>query len=169
MSSQISYQDGAVDDSTNSRQYLTFVLAGEEYGVDILKVREIRSWETPTLLPNTADYILGVINLRGTVVPIVDLRRRFSLECREFGKTTVVVVVRVKVGDKERTVGLIVDAVSEVYSIRSESVRAAPDLGGAISTDYVTGLATVDEKMIILLDVDRLIDSGIMQNVVEGG
>jgi purine-binding chemotaxis protein CheW len=148
---------------TGAGQYLTFVLAGEEYGVEILKVQEIRGWEAPTALPNTAAHILGVLNLRGTVVPVVDLRQRFALAAKESDKTTVVVVVRVLAGGKERTVGMVVDAVSEVYSVEAEAIRPAPDLGGAISAEYVTGLASVGEKMVILLDVDRLVDEGVMR------
>ena len=152
-------------DEDASNQYLTFLLAGEEYGVDILKVQEIRSWEQPTILPNAADYILGVINLRGTVVPIIDLRRRFAMERSQFGKTTVVVVVKVSSADKERTIGIVVDAVSEVYNVSDEQIRPAPDLGGAISTEFVKGLATLGEKMIILLDIDKLISTGVLKEI----
>jgi purine-binding chemotaxis protein CheW len=151
------------EDATN--QYLTFLLAGEEYGVDILKVQEIRGWEQPTMLPNTVDYVLGVINLRGTVVPIIDLRRRFSMEKSQFGQTTVVVVVKVSSADKERIVGIVVDAVSEVYNVHDEQIRPAPDLGGAISTEFVKGLVTLDEKMIILLDIDKLITAGVLKEI----
>jgi purine-binding chemotaxis protein CheW len=152
-------------DEDAANQYLTFLLAGEEYGVDILKVQEIRGWEQPTMLPNTVDYVLGVINLRGTVVPIIDLRRRFSMEKSQFGQTTVVVVVKVASADKERTIGIVVDAVSEVYNVSDEQIRPAPDLGGAISTEFVKGLATMDEKMIILLDIDKLITTGVLKEI----
>jgi purine-binding chemotaxis protein CheW len=152
---------GLDEDAAN--QYLTFLLAGEEYGVDILKVQEIRGWEQPTMLPNTVDYVLGVINLRGTVVPIIDLRRRFAMEQSQFGQTTVVVVVKVSSADKERTIGIVVDAVSEVYNVSDDQIRPAPDLGGAISTEFVKGLATMDEKMIILLDIDKLITVGVLK------
>ena len=151
------------EDSTN--QYLTFLLADEEYGVDILKVQEIRGWEQPTMLPNAVDYVLGVINLRGTVVPIIDLRRRFAMEKSQFGQTTVVVVVKVTSMDKERTVGIVVDAVSEVYNVNDADIRPAPDLGGAISTEFVKGLATMCEKMIILLDIDKLISAGVLKEI----
>ena len=152
-------------DEDASNQYLTFLLAREEYGVDILKVQEIRGWEQPTMLPNAADYVLGVINLRGTVVPIIDLRRRFAMEKSQFGQTTVVVVVKVSSADKERTIGIVVDAVSEVYNVTDEQIRPAPDLGGAISTEFVKGLATLGEKMIILLDIDKLISTGVLKEI----
>ena len=144
-------------------QYLTFLLAGEEYGVDILRVQEIKGWDSVTPIPNTPAYLLGVINLRGTIVPIVDLRKRFSLESIAFGPTTVVVVVKVVSGDRERTVGIVVDAVSEVYSVASGQLKPPPDFGSTISTDFVKGLATVDEKMVILLDIDRLINVSVME------
>ena len=155
----------SVLDEDATSQYLTFLLAGVEYGVDILKVQEIRGWEQPTMLPNSLDYILGVINLRGTVVPIIDLRRRFSLDKSQLGQTTVVVVVKISSATKERTVGIVVDAVSEVYNVSDEQVRPAPDLGGAVSMEFVKGLVTVGEKMLILLDIDKLISAGVLQEI----
>lgn len=145
-------------------QYLTFLIGGEEYGVNILKVKEIRGWEEPTLLPNTADYILGVINLRGMVVPVVDLRRRFGMPKTDFDKTTVVVVVKVSFSGRDRTIGMVVDAVSEVYNVNDEMIMPAPDLGGTISDEYVKGLATIDDKMIILLDIDYLVNEGMLKD-----
>ena len=138
-------------------QWLTFKLADEEYGVDILKVQEIRSWEPVTSIPNTLDIIIGVINLRGIVVPIIDLRERFCLDKIEYGTSTVVVIVKVDHEDNERTIGMVVDAVSEVYNISEEMMRETPELGGVISTEFIKGLATIDEKMIILLDIDLLV------------
>jgi len=139
-------------------QYLTFMLAGEEYGVEILKVQEIKGWDTVTPIPNTPDHVLGVLNLRGAVVPIVDLRSRFSLDSIVYGPTTVVVVVKMLDEDQERTVGLVVDAVADVYRLESNEIQPAPDMGGTIHTDFVRGLATVEEKMVILLEVDSLIE-----------
>lgn len=140
-------------------QYLTFVLAGEEYGVDILRVQEIKGWDTATPIPNTPDYIRGVINLRGTIVPIVDLRRRFALPAIEYGPTTVVIVLKVQSADRMRIIGIVVDAVSDVCSVAESELRPPPDFGGAVSVDFVRGLATVEEKMIILLDIDQLLNS----------
>jgi len=138
-------------------QWLTFKLADEEYGVDILKVQEIRSWGPVTSIPNTPDFIIGVINLRGIVVPIIDLRQRFSLDKIEYGTSTVVVIVKVDHESDERTMGMVVDAVSEVYNISEEMMRETPELGGAIRTEFIKGLATIDEKMIILLDIDLMV------------
>ncbi|MDQ6992360.1 MAG: chemotaxis protein CheW [Mariprofundus sp.] len=143
-------------------QYLTFMLAGEEYGVDILTVQELRGWETATPIPNTPSFVCGVINLRGVVVPIVDLRDRFGLEFREPQPTTVVIIVKVEAVGKERVVGIVVDAVSEVYDITPANTQPPPDMEGAISVDFVTGLATIDEKMVILLDINKLINEGVL-------
>lgn len=143
-------------------QYLTFFLNGEEYGVDILRVQEIKGWDTVTPIPNTPPFIRGVINLRGTIVPIVDLRLRFGLAAIEYTKTTVVVVVRIKTEQKERTMGFIVDAVSDVYNVTPDQVRPTPDFGGVIKADFAKGLATVDDKMVILLDIDKLVNLDIL-------
>ncbi len=142
-------------------QYLTFMLDGEEYGVDILRVQEIKGWDSVTPIPNTPQYIKGVINLRGTIVPIFDLRERFALEPVPYGPTTVVIVLKVKNDESTRTMGIVVDAVSEVYNINEDELKASPDFGAAISTDFVQGLATIDEKMIIVLDIDDLLNSSV--------
>lgn len=165
--SQPQGSEAAMHADDQNDQYLTFILAGEEYGVEILRVQGIQGWDSVTPIPNTPAYILGVINLRGTVVPIIDLRKRFELESIPFGPTTVVIVVKVVSGDAERTVGIVVDAVSEVYNVAEKEMKAAPDFGTAIETDFVKGLATVDEKMVILLDIDHLINSGVMETLGE--
>jgi purine-binding chemotaxis protein CheW len=144
-----------------SEQFLTFMLAGEEYGVDILRVQEIKGWDKVTRIPHTPDYVLGVINLRGAIVPILDLRRRFGLDTTEFGPTTVVIVVRVSGARDERTVGMVVDAVSEVYNVDLGETKPPPDVCGSVDTIFVKALATVEDKMLILLDIDRLIGNSI--------
>lgn len=148
------------DSVSYSNQYLTFMLAGEEYGVDILRVQEIKGWSKATPIPNTPDYIQGVINLRGTIVPIVDLRSRFGLENIEYGPTTVVIVLKVIGGDGNRIMGIVVDAVSDVYNVSNEEMRQPPDFGKAASVDFIKGLAAVSEKMLIILDIDHLLNSG---------
>ena len=142
----------------SSQQFLTFLLDGEEYGVDILRVQEIKGWDKVTSIPNTSHYVEGVINLRGFVVPIINLRRRFSKEAIEHSKTTVVIVLKVSGQQGERTMGVIVDAVSDVYTVSCEQLRPPPDFGAA-QTTFVKGLATVDGKLVILLDVDQLADA----------
>ena len=136
------------------------MLAGEEYGVDILRVQEIKGWDNVTKIPNTPEYIRGVINLRGTIVPIIDLRLRFHLDYLQYGATTVVIVVKViSDGDKSRTMGIVVDGVSDVYNIANEDLKDAPDFGTAVDTNFVKGLTTVNEKMVILLDIDHMCNS----------
>lgn len=152
-------------DNGDENQYLTFILAGEEYGVDILRVQEIKGWDNVTPIPNTPRYIRGVINLRGTIVPIIDLRDRFSLESVPYGATTVVIVLKVMNGEKSRIMGIVVDAVSEVYNIDHDAMKPPPDFGTMISIDYIQGLATVDEKMVIMLDIDHLLNTEIMNEV----
>lgn len=141
----------------DTNQFLTFMLNGEEYGVEILRVQGIQGWDTVTPIPNAPNYVLGVMNLRGAIVPIIDLRKRFKMESIDFGPTTVIIVVRVENHDKERTIGMVVDAVSEVYRLDENVVQPLPEFGGAVSTDFIKGLSTVDEKMLILLDIDKLL------------
>lgn len=158
MQDATSTEHGAgIQPQAGSHQYLTFILAGEEYGVDILRVQEIKGWTEATPIPNTPDYVLGVINLRGTVVPVVDLRRRFQVEEAAFGPTTVVIVLRIPGDGRERTVGIVVDAVSEVYNVSSEKVTPPPDFDNASKTCFVTGLAQVEDKMLILIDCENLL------------
>ncbi len=142
-------------------QFLTFMLAGEEYGVDILRVQEIKGWDSVTPIPNTPEYIRGVINLRGTIVPIIDLRRRFALESVKYGPMTVVIVLKVmdSTGEKSRVMGVIVDAVSDVYNVQEDALKPAPDFGGDVDVAFVRGLTCVDENMVIMLDIDRLLNS----------
>jgi purine-binding chemotaxis protein CheW len=151
--------------SADEDQYLTFILADEEYGVDILRVQEIKGWDSVTSIPNTPEYIKGVINLRGTVVPIFDLRERFNLETIAYGPTTVVIVLKVANDDGERIMGIVVDAVSDVYNVTDEEMKPSPEFGSAIDTTFIRGLATVDNKMVILLNIDHLLNDGIMSEI----
>jgi len=153
----------------NADQYLTFMLAGEEYGVDILRVQEIKGWGKVTPIPNTPDYVRGVMNLRGTIVPIIDLRKRFNLESIEYGPTTVVIVLRVESEGCDRIMGIVVDAVSDVYAVPNEELRASPDFGGEVNVEFVKGLATVDEKMVIMLNIDKLLNSDELEMVSRAG
>jgi purine-binding chemotaxis protein CheW len=144
-------------DSAFSGQLLTFVVAGEEFGVDILRVQEIRGWSRPMPLPNTAPYIKGVINIRGDIVPIADLRERLGLAPVEIGPTTVIVVVRVEHDGHARTMGFVVDAMSDVSTVARDAVKEPPDLAEAAGAIRVArGIALVDERMITILDVDRV-------------
>ena len=147
-------------------QFLTFFCAGEEYGVDILRVQELKAWDGVTRVPYAPPYLLGVMNLRGMIVPVIDLRLRFGLPKRAADSATVVVVARVRGERGEKTAGIVVDAVSEVYAIAPESVKPTPDLGAAVDVACVHGLATVDEKMVMLLDIDRLVASCVVPDAL---
>lgn len=141
----------------NADQYLTFQLAGQTYGVEILRVQEIKGWEKPTRLPHSPEHVQGVINLRGAVVPILDLRRRFGLGETEYGRTTVVIVVKVDTARGELTAGIVVNAVCEVCNISTEDLRPPPEVGPVIDAELVRGLAMVGDGMLVLLDVVQLI------------
>jgi purine-binding chemotaxis protein CheW len=147
-------------------QYLTFCLAGEEYGINILKVQEIKGWSEVTPMPNTPDFILGVINLRGTVVPIVDLRTHFGMPAQPPGPTTVVIVVRTRdTQDTQRTMGIVVDAVSEVRNIAESDVQPPPPIEESGGRRAVAGLAAQEEHMIIILDIDDLMINGVLRQM----
>jgi purine-binding chemotaxis protein CheW len=153
-----------LDNNEDGVQYLSFILGGEEYGVEILRVQEIKGWDTVTEIPNTPTYVLGVINLRGIIVPIVDLRARFSLGEIAYDGTTVVIVLKVFGGGRERIMGFVVDAVSDVYNIGRDQFKGAPDFGSVVETQFLKGLATIEDKMIILVDIDHLVDVDLFDN-----
>ena len=141
-----------------SHQVLTFVLGNETYGVDILRVQEIRGWSSVTKIPHAPAHVLGVLNLRGSIVPIVDLRMRFALDRAEYTAVTVIIVVAVMSAAGRRDFGVVVDGVSDVVDVNTEEVKAAPDLGSkGGGTDYIRGLVHVSDRMVVLLDIDRLI------------
>ena len=163
---QAEFSDSSLQAEDGLDQYLSFMLADEEYGVDILRVQEIKGWEGVTPIPNMPDYILGVINLRGTVVPIVDLRRYLNLESVSFDKTTVVIVVRVSGEDqRERAMGIVVDAVTEVHNIAKADLKPAPEFSGAVNTESIKGLVTRADRMLIMLDIDHLMNAGVLQTL----
>ncbi|WP_372870052.1 chemotaxis protein CheW [Shewanella sp.] len=145
-----------------NQQFLSFIMASEEYGVDILSVQEIRGWEPTTVLPNAPDYVKGVINLRGTIVPIIDLRQKFGIKTLEYGATTVVIVVKVTVEEVQKVIGIVVDAVSDVFSIDEHEIRQAPDFGHDTDLRFIKGLANVQDKMVILLEINRLLGSAVL-------
>jgi purine-binding chemotaxis protein CheW len=138
-------------------QYLSFTMDNEEYGVDILRVQEIRSWEPVSRVPNVPYYEKGVVNLRGSIVPIIDLRERFDLKFTEYNLLTVVVVLQTRDGNKTRTMGVVVDSVSDVITVDKNKIQKAPDFGAKVSNEFIHGLVSVNERMVILLDVDKLL------------
>jgi purine-binding chemotaxis protein CheW len=141
----------------NLVQYLSFTLNSEEYGVEILRVQEIRCWEAVSRVPNVPSYEKGVINLRGAIIPIIDLRERFQLEEANYTETTAVIILRVQEEEKARVVGVVIDSVSDVLDIDKRTVQESPDFGSKVSTDYISGLVEVDGKMLTLLDIDKFL------------
>jgi purine-binding chemotaxis protein CheW len=139
------------------RQVLTFSLNGETYGVDILRVQEIRGWSAVNRIPQTPSHVLGVLNLRGTIVPIVDLRVHFNLPSAEFTPLTVIIVLSIRTARGSSEFGLVVDSVSDVVDVRGEDVKETPNMGNQHDSDFIESLATVNGHMLILLDVDALI------------
>ena len=158
-------QAGGMLAGGESDQYLTFIMNDEEYGVDILCVQEIRGWDNATPLPNAPAHIKGVINLRGTIVPIIDLRQCFGMGAIDYTAITVVIVLKINTESGSRTVGIVVDAVSDVYSLSASEMKAPPDLGESVDTSYIKGLVTVNGKMVILLRLEKLLDSSALHNV----
>jgi purine-binding chemotaxis protein CheW len=142
-----------------SHQVLTFVLGKETYGVDILRVQEIRGWSAVTKIPHAPSHVLGVLNLRGSIVPIVDLRMRFFLERVEYTAVTVIIVVSVMSAAGRRDFGVVVDGVSDVVDVDNAKIKEAPEVGARGATDYIRGLVAMSERMVVLLDIDRLIGS----------
>ncbi len=146
LSSQISF-------ATDGSQYLTFTLGQEEYGVEILKVQEIKGCSAITPIPNTPAYLKGVMNLRGTIIPVVDLRSKFSMAEAEYNQFTVIIVVTV--GSK--VMGMVVDAVSDVLNIPRTDIQATPDFGAQVDARFINGMAKAGEKLVVLLDIERIL------------
>ena len=144
--------------SAGAREYLTFRLDQEEYGIDILKVQEIRGYEPPTRIANAPAFIKGVVNLRGTIVPIVDMRLKFGCSKAEYNTFTVVIVLHLR----QRVVGIVVDSVSDVLELAQENVKTAPDVVSVIDRDSILGLGSLGDRMLILLDIERLMDAADM-------
>lgn len=148
-------------------QFLSFKLGKEYYGINILRVQEIKGWETTTPIPNTPDYLKGVINLRGSVIPIIDLRIKFLMEKQEYDKKTVVIVTKVKSEKSQKVVGLVVDSVSDTQTIDVADINDAPDLGYQINVDFIKGITSVSDNMLIILDIDKLVNIGVLDSAVK--
>lgn len=145
--------DRQVGFSTEGCQYLTFILGEEHYGVDILRVQEIKGYTAVTRIPNTPGYVKGVLNLRGTIVPIMDLRTKFGMERIDYTRFTVIVVVVVR----DRVVGIIVDAVSDVLDIPKKEIQPPPRFGGSVDAGFISGIGKCGEKLVALLDIDHVL------------
>lgn len=143
---------------SQEQEYLTFLLDGTEFGIDILCVQEIRVWSDVTELPNKPEYIKGVINLRGTIIPIIDLRIRFNKEPLEYNEQTVTIILKSRESARNNAVGVVVDAVSEVYKFDNKSIREPPAFGEQIDKCFLKGLASVENKLIVLLDATTVLN-----------
>jgi len=154
---------GALGSPLPGREFLTFTLGAEEYAIDILKVQEIRGYEPPTAIANMPPFIKGVINLRGVIVPIIDLRIKFGVGKAEYTPFTVVIVLSLG----KRIVGIVVDGVSDVATLNAEQIRPAPDFSASVDTRYIEGLGTLDSRMLIVVDIHRLMLSSEMALVDE--
>jgi purine-binding chemotaxis protein CheW len=148
-------------------KYLTFALAHEEYGLEILKVREIIGYMDITAVPQTPSYIKGVINLRGQVIPVVDLRTKFGMETAEVTEQTCIIVVEITQSGRKFNTGIIVDRVSEVLDIAGQDIEEAPQFGGSVDTDFILGMAKVGESVKILLDIDKVLSESILSGLPE--
>lgn len=136
-------------------EFLAFTLGKEEYGIDIQKVSEIRSYENPTRIASAPAFVKGVINLRGIIVPILDMRIRFALGTPDYGPFTVVIILNIGT----RVVGMVVDAVSDVTTLTPDQIKSAPDMGSSLNTEHIVGLGTVEDRMLILVDIDKMMSS----------
>lgn len=143
--------------SGTTRQVLTFALGSETYGVDILRVKEIRGWSPVTRIPQSPPAVLGVLNLRGAIVPIIDLRLRFALQSAEFTAVTVIIVLSLRTEQGLRECGVVVDSVSDVVDLAIDSIRQAPSVQAGASCEFIEGITTSGEQMLILLDADKLV------------
>lgn len=149
----------------HANQYLTFLLGDEEYGVEILRVQEVKGWEPVRNMPNLPSYVKGVINLRGDVVPIICLRERLGMELKNNESMDVIIVLRINTDKGQTIMGVVVDGVSEVYNIDEEMMQTPPDFGQGIDTSFVNSVATINDKMIVLLDVDKLLYQPLLDEV----
>jgi purine-binding chemotaxis protein CheW len=145
-------------DAGDGSEYLAFTLGAEEYGIDILKVQEIRGYEAVTRIANAPEFIKGVINLRGIIIPVVDMRIKFKLGTPTYDQFTVVIILNIG----GRIMGMVVDSVSDVTTLTPDQIKPAPEMGSAFNGEYLMGLGTVDERMLILIDIDRLMSSSEM-------
>ncbi len=150
-----------IEHQEDGQQFLAFLLANEEYAVDILKVQEIKSWGPVTPIPASPDYMRGIINLRGTVVPVIDLRLRFGIAAKDPDLTTAVIIARTFSDKGERYVGLVVDEVADVYFLNEAEIQNRKDVSAAISGEYVQGLSQVKDQMVIVVDLDLIVRSSL--------
>lgn len=136
-------------------EFLSFTLGKQEYGIDLLKVQEIRGYDTVTCIANAPEYLKGVVNLRGIIVPIVDMRIKFGLGMPTYDQFTVVIIINIA----DRVIGMVVDSVSDVVALASDEIKPPPDMGAELNADYLIGLGTLDQRMVILIDIEKLMST----------
>ena len=141
--------------ASKALEFLSFTLGREEYGIDIQKVQELRGYDTVTRIANAPEHVKGVVNLRGIIVPIIDMRIKFNLGTPTYDQFTVVIILNIA----SRVMGMVVDSVSDVITLKAEQIKPAPTMGSALDTEYLMGLGTIEERMLILIDLDRLMSS----------
>ncbi|MDU0112508.1 chemotaxis protein CheW [Psychrosphaera aquimarina] len=145
-----------IDFITNGDQYLTFMLGDEQFAIDILCVEEIRSWEQPTRIPNAPNHVKGVINMRGVIVPIIDLRIKFGVGENSYAVSTVVIVLTIEVEHDSKTIGFVVDAVSDVLNAEEDEIKKSPAFGGSIPPEFIIGLVNLEDAVVTLLNAEAL-------------
>ena len=157
-----------LNDEDKGTQFLSFDVGGEEFAVNILSVQEIRGWENPTFLPNSPVYIKGVLNLRGTIVPVMDLRNRFSFNRAEYLDTTVIIILKVSEADKERLMGCVVDGVSDVFNVEESEISDVPEYGSGVDSRFTAGVMTVEDHAVTLLELTNLLSLELIKHPYTG-
>ncbi len=159
MSEFLNISDKSTKEAVDTvQQYLTFLLGDDIYGVDILRVQEVRGWTKVREIPNTPKYVKGVLDLRGTIVPIIDLRTRLSIEAVEYTPITVVIVLSIEVGDEKYVIGIVVDTVSDVLDVVKSEIKKAPNFGTKVETRFIDGMVMADAGMVVLMDIDKMLN-----------
>ena len=168
-SQEMVYSDTDMMADETGSQYLSFVVGEEEFAVTILKVQEIRAWEEPTFLPNSPNYIKGVLNLRGTIVPVMDLRTRFKFKNSRYDATTVIIILRNYHKNKECLMGCVVDGVSDVFNLDESQIRELPEYGSDVDSRFTSGVMTVSNHAVTLLNLEKLLDLDLINHPYTGG
>lgn len=164
----IAANERGVSSEDKGSQFLSFDVGGEEFAVNILSVQEIRGWEMPTFLPNSPRYIKGVLNLRGTIVPVMDLRNRFRFKQAEYLDTTVIIILKVTKDEKERLMGCVVDGVSDVFNMQDSEIGDVPDYGSGVDSRFTAGVMTVEEHAVTLLELSNLLSLELINHPYTG-
>ncbi|WP_246722563.1 chemotaxis protein CheW [Aliikangiella sp. G2MR2-5] len=166
---EVTYSDTDMMADETGSQYLSFIVGEEEFSVSILKVQEIRAWEVPTFLPNSPGYIKGVLNLRGTIVPVMDLRMRFRFKKVNYNATTVIIILKNRNNGKDCLMGCVVDGVSDVFNLEESEISDVPEYGSDIDSRFTSGIMTVGGNAVTLLNLDNLLKLDLIKHPYSGG